>query len=237
MFWYSKTSAKINMTLEEFLREFKEAGTKKKADLVEGLGDARGIIFTEMTLNKELRVMSEIGPKPASQLFNSVDADVRKKFLESLGGEKEITEFTDKIRKVAVADFWDNEKKLVMEGKGTYNWTPEQQKSILGPKGKAYIDVDGKSEVFQGHHMKNVADYPEYAADPNNIQPLWGEANVKGTPHNEAHNGKSTNPTMGYYDDSLKSMTDFTTEGLDNGYPPIIELTNPCDEVKEMETF
>ena len=37
----------------------------------------------------------------------------------------------------AIAVAWENEQKLVQEGKGTRDWTPEQQKDIL-ERGKAY---------------------------------------------------------------------------------------------------
>ena len=52
----------------------------------------------------------------------------------------------------AVAEAWKHEQELVREGKGTRDWTPEQQMDIL-ERGKAY-DENGKA--FQGHHMMNV---------------------------------------------------------------------------------
>ena len=39
----------------------------------------------------------------------------------------------------AVRKAWENEQQLVFEGKGTRDWTPEQQQSIID-KGKAYDD-------------------------------------------------------------------------------------------------
>ena len=55
---------------------------------------------------------------------------------------------------------WEREQALVSEGKGTRDWTKEQQQDILDPdKGKAY---DDKGRAFEGQHMKSVAEYPEY---------------------------------------------------------------------------
>ena len=57
----------------------------------------------------------------------------------------------------AIREAWEKERELVLEGKGTRDWTPEQQQSIID-KGKAYDD-DGKA--FEGHHMKSAEAYPE----------------------------------------------------------------------------
>ena len=58
----------------------------------------------------------------------------------------------------AILAAWNKEQELVQEGKGTREWTPQQQQDILD-KGKAY-DEDGVA--FQGQHMKSVEKYPEY---------------------------------------------------------------------------
>lgn len=199
----------------------------------------RGNIFENLTSEQRIKVMNETGPKGANQLYNSVDVKVRREFLDSLGGKENITKFTDIIRGEAVKDYWANERELIRQGKGTYNWTPEQQQAILNGK-TPYTDfanADGELMAFEGHHMKNVADYPEYAGDYRNIQPLYGNANTEGTAHCAAHGGSSSNPTQGYYDDYIQKMTDFTSKGLDDGYPPKIELTDPCKEVRAMDSF
>lgn len=62
---------------------------------------------------------------------------------------------------------WERERALVQIGKGTRDWTEEQQRDILDPnKGKAY---DDKGRAFEGQHMKSVGKYPEYQGDPDNI--------------------------------------------------------------------
>lgn len=111
---------------------------------------------------------------------------------------------------------WEREQELVREGKGTRDWTEEQQKDILNPDmGKAY-DEDGKA--FEGHHMKSAEAYPEYQGNPENIQFL------SRTEHIQAHGGWRK-PTNGYYDYTTGITYDFD----EDGFIPceIIELSNP----------
>lgn len=99
----------------------------------------------------------------------------------------------------AILAAWNKEKELVLEGKGTREWTLQQQKDILN-KGKAY---DDEGFAFQGQHMKSAEQYPEYQGDPNNIQFLTR------TEHLEAHNGNWRNPTNWYYNPVTKEKIDF----------------------------
>lgn len=112
---------------------------------------------------------------------------------------------------------WENEQKHVAEGKGTRDWTPDQQRDIL-ESGKAH-DVDGKA--FEGQHMKSAAEYPEYQGDPENIQFLTHEE------HLEAHRGSWQNSTNWYYDPVAKEFHDFG----DGKYVPceVIELSAPIN--------
>ena len=102
-------------------------------------------------------------------------------------------------RNKAVREAWNKELELVQEGKGTREWTPEQQKDIL-EKGRAY-DENGKA--FEGQHMKSAEMYPEYQGDPGNIQFLTRAE------HLEAHNGNWRNPTNWYYNPVTKEKFDF----------------------------
>jgi hypothetical protein len=110
----------------------------------------------------------------------------------------------------AVREAWYAEKRLVLEGKGTRDWTDEQQRSIA-EKGKAY---DDRGIAFEGQHMKSVEAYPEYQGDRRNIQFLTKQE------HLAAHGGNWQNHTNGYYDPVLKTMSDF------GDAPP-----QPCAEV------
>ena len=129
-------------------------------------------------------------------------------------------------RSRAVREAWKNEQRLVLEGKGTRDWTEEQQQQIA-ELGKAY---DDKRVAFEGQHMKSASEHPEYHDDPRNIQFLSREE------HFDAHGCKWTNPTNGYYDPSSKTMSDFG-----DGPPQpcaVVMLTNPLyvDALNEVRT-
>ena len=107
----------------------------------------------------------------------------------------------------AILAAWEKEKELVKNGKGTRDWSQEQQRDIL-IKGKAY---DENGFAFQGQHMRSVEKYPEYQGDPANIQFLTR------CEHLEAHDGNWQNPTNWYFNPVTKEKLNF-------GEGPII----PC---------
>lgn len=111
----------------------------------------------------------------------------------------------------AILAAWKKEQELVQEGKGTREWTPEQQQDIL-EKGKAY---DEYGVAFQGQHMKSAEKYPEYQGNSGNIQFL------SRAEHLEAHNGNWRNPTNWYFNPVTKEKIIF-------GYGPFI----PCKQIK-----
>jgi hypothetical protein len=121
---------------------------------------------------------------------------------------------------------WEREQKLVKEGKGTRDWTKEQQQDILDPnKGKAY---DDQGRAFQGQHMCSVSEYPEYQGNPDNIQFLTREE------HLEAHKGNWQTPTNWYYDPISKKFTNFGDGGIETC--KIIKLSNPINLDKIINT-
>jgi hypothetical protein len=118
----------------------------------------------------------------------------------------------------AIALAWAKEKQLVLEGKGTRDWTPEQQQEILN-NGKVYDD-DGKA--LEGHHMKSVERFPEYQGNPDNIQFL------SKSEHLSAHDDSFHNPTNGFYDPATGVTKSF---GLDELEPcRVVMLTTPIAE-------
>lgn len=119
----------------------------------------------------------------------------------------------------AIRIAWQQEQERVLEGKGTRDWTPEQQQDII-EKGKAYDD-DGKA--FHGQHMKSAEKYPEFQGDPDNIQFLTPKE------HLDAHRGNWQNPTNWYYDPVTHVFTDFG-EGM---YIPcaVIDLSCPVNRI------
>lgn len=120
----------------------------------------------------------------------------------------------------AVKEAWEKERQLVLEGKGTRNWSSDQQKEIL-EKGKAY---DSNGKAFEGHHMKSAEAYPEYQGDADNIQFLSREE------HQNAHGGCFQNPTNGFFDPVTGTTEDFGN----NSYQAckVIDLSNPVTSQK-----
>lgn len=105
----------------------------------------------------------------------------------------------NRLRSEAVRKAWAREIELVKEGKGTHQWTKDQQKELL---------ETGKIAGYQGHHMKCCALYPQYAGDINNIQFLSNEE------HLAAHNSGIypmgfQSYTNGWYDAETGIMHDF----------------------------
>ena len=130
------------------------------------------------------------------------------------------TSMKERLKAVRLA--WEREQQLVQEGKGTRDWTEEQQKDILDPdKGKAY---DDSGRAFEGQHMKSAVEYPEYQGDPDNIQFLTREE------HLEAHKGSWQNPTNWYYNPETKEFIEFG----DNKPIPCepISLSQPIRKIK-----
>ena len=97
-------------------------------------------------------------------------------------------------RQKAVRNAWKKEQERVKNGQGTRDWSPEQQKELVSR---------GAVSGYEGHHMKSVSLYPEYAGDSNNIQFLSEKE------HLDAHEGNYHNATNGYYDPKTKVMNEF----------------------------
>ena len=68
--------------------------------------------------------------------------------------EEERTRELNNARRRAVNQARKDEAELVREGKGTRNWTPEQQREWIRT---------GSCKGYKGHHMLNVNEHPEYA--------------------------------------------------------------------------
>ncbi len=99
----------------------------------------------------------------------------------------------------AVREAWKRERELVLEGKGTRDWTEDEQLEII-ELGKVF-DTDGTA--YAGQHMKSVAAYPEHQGNPDNIQLL------SVSEHFAAHKGNWQNQTNWYYDPVTFEYNDF----------------------------
>ncbi len=124
---------------------------------------------------------------------------------------------TDTDRRKAVQMAWEREKALVREGKGTRDWTVDQQAEMLSAKFGEGV------KGFEGSHMMTVRDYPQYEGDPDNIQLLAAIEHFGGV---HDYDPKNTGPN-GRYD----SQTGKVTEQTDGTIPvqPIIQLTDRYD--------
>lgn len=99
----------------------------------------------------------------------------------------------ERSRGVKIA--WQKERERVTQGRGTRDWTLKQQSEIL---------KHGRAKGFEGHHVKSVKDYPEYASDPNNIQFL--QKTKKNNEHLAAHAGNYKNETNKRYNPETKKF-------------------------------
>lgn len=113
-------------------------------------------------------------------------------------------------RQNAVRHAWKLECERVKSGQGTRTWSKDQQEELL---------TRGSVRGFEGHHMKSVSLYPEYAGESRNIQFLTEEEHLYG-----AHQGNYHNLTNGYYDSYNKVMIEFEGEELPN--IPEFDLNN-----------
>lgn len=134
-----------------------------------------------------------------------------------------------KERTKAVNEAWKREKTLVENGKGTRDWTKEQQEKIL---------KDERVPDFQGQHMRSVSygktfeERLSIAGNKNDIQFL--EATKDNNEHLKAHSGNWKNVTNGYYDVKTGKMNDFGKG--EPHMPPIKKLSNPvCKQEQKNE--
>lgn len=121
----------------------------------------------------------------------------------------------NKERTKAVRAAWRHEETLVQDGKGTRQWTVEQQKELLE-----------KHRVvgYDGHHMKSVSEYPEYAGDYRNIQFLEHEKEHI----NGAHQGSTWTQTNGYWNYETRAMEEFNGNELREA--PIQDLNEKYEQ-------
>ena len=89
-------------------------------------------------------------------------------------------------RQSAIKQAWKDETHLVLQGRGTRDWSVSQQEELLRT---------GKVSGFDGSHMLDASSNPSAANVPDNIQFLTYEEHIWG-----AHGGDTRNQTTGWYD-------------------------------------
>lgn len=123
----------------------------------------------------------------AIEEFNKLQSNVRRWFLSKLSKEQ-LELFVDILRRESVAQFWNNERKLIQGGECTREWTIEQVEAILNitvetGMCKSYAGMPPEREKQDGdiekyyiaRHICDVIKRPEYAGEPKNIQALTHE--------------------------------------------------------------
>lgn len=122
-------------------------------------------------------------------------------------------------RQTAVRNAWKEEKARVEAGCGTRNWSKAEQEELL---------QRGAVSGYEGHHMKSVSAYPEYAGDSRNIQFLSEDEHLYG-----AHQGNYHQATNGYYNPETSEMIEF--EGDELRELPIMELEYSQSDINSNE--
>lgn len=112
-------------------------------------------------------------------------------------------------RRAAVSKAWAAERALVLEGKGTRNWTRSQQAEII---------ATGKCKGYQGHHKLSVKSHPEQAGNPDNIQFLTKKE------HLQAHDNNYKNDPQGRYNTDTGKMEHYKNGTLKS--EPVRKLDN-----------
>ena len=129
------------------------------------------------------------------------------------------------LHKQFKSDFWENEIELVKQGKGTRNWTVDEQIEMLR---KGYV------KGYEIQHMCSKSKYPHLACDISNGQALkFVEHRAKGIGIHSIMGG-TQNPLHGYvneYDFPNLKLYEFSSAGVDKGHPPITYLIELCPDV------
>jgi hypothetical protein len=121
--------------------------------------------------------------------FNELEISERRGYLAGLHERNKpmYDSFIYSLRRYAVQGFWNSERDLIKQGKGTRDWTIRQQMDILNMRESDFIErknanspYDENCIAYVGHHMKSVYPYIEYASDPDNIQALTHEEHIFG---------------------------------------------------------
>ena len=117
-------------------------------------------------------------------------------------------------RSRAVKQAWEKEAERVRNGRGTWDWTVEQQAELL---------ERGAVSGFEGSHMLSAKDYPEQAGNPDNIQLIPAIAHFDGVHGRNPHE----NVPSGIYDPNTGEIIPIT----DGKVPeiPEFDLTDRYD--------
>ncbi|MGB1216862.1 MAG: RHS repeat-associated core domain-containing protein, partial [Saprospiraceae bacterium] len=113
-------------------------------------------------------------------------------------------------RQTAINRAWKEEQDLIKRtGQGTRNWTQAEIDIINSSNNSSVIASKMSNAGYTGHHINNVADFPDWKGDPRNIVFLQNEKHLSGYDEhlhgNQGHRGDYNNETKGRLIDRNKS--------------------------------
>lgn len=118
-------------------------------------------------------------------------------------------------RSAAVNAAWEQERRLVLQGRGTRDWTVSQQEELIRT---------GRVSGFDGSHMLDASSNPSVASNPDNIQFLTYEEHIYG-----AHDGNTHNPTTGRFDPSTGETDPMNARQIPHREQVAFELSQKFD--------
>ena len=119
------------------------------------------------------------------------------------------------LRERAVEEAWTQERKLVLQGKGTRDWSVSQQEELIRT---------GHVSGFDGSHMLDASSNPSVANNPDNIQFLTYEEHIYG-----AHGSNTKNPTTGRFDPATGKTEEINKGQIPHREKVAFELTDKFD--------
>lgn len=173
----------------------------------EKAADSRSMASREITV-EEHRVETTEAPES----LHGMDTDRAHEEMSSHPFEGDLQQ----ARAKAVKEAWEREADRVREGKGTWDWTVEQQAEMLSRSHTSNPGVSG----FEGSHILSARDYPEHAGNPDNIQLIPTIAHYDGV---HERNPRGNTPNGVYHPDTgeVTLITDGRIPEL-----PVFDLTD-----------
>ena len=171
-------------------------------------GRHRILAARELGYDIPVDVIGYYGRNEPSMFETPIESSISGGFSDSSSLDAK----SDRAKAVDLA--WKNEQDRVRHGEGTRDWSVAQQAEML---------EYGKVTGFEGSHMMNVHDYPEYEGNPDNIQLIPSVAHFEGV---HEHNPRGVNPN-GRFDENTGEV--IPAEDGQIPEQPIIKLSDKYD--------
>ena len=156
-----------------------DAGSRQRAEMWEEGREAKAPTAAEESAR------GESAPSPEAEAEKASESEE-----DGLRAAPEEKSGLDAARGKAVKDAWKMEADRIRDGRGTWDWTVEQQAELLST---------GRVSGFEGSHMLSAKDYPEHAGNPANIQLIPSIAHYDGV---HERNPRANTPNGVYHPDT-----------------------------------